>query len=375
MSTRRDLQHLLNDDQTVAALVRLYDRTARQIVNELAQGISRPGAIRATQLIARINVLLGRLDPVKAGQLKRWIARQIPKAYVLGDVAASAELRKILLAAGVDPTSIARGFVAINNEAMRGIVAAMNLTLTGRLESMRDFIGTTIRTTQRTLAQNEAMRAITSRGLLTGSSGRQVSDDIARMLVGRPDQATRARLRALGFRNDLLDDFSVIADHKLITVGGRRFRVRSYADLVARTQMREAHTTGTLVRLRQNDVDHVRISRHRQAELDVCTPFAGKVFYIGPSGGDSQGFRSLREIPNGGPPFHPNCIHVPIPFVVEFKGEEAIANAQASSQAVPLRFMGKSPKEVDALLAEMNEAQLEESFSEGVADVKAGKAA
>lgn len=307
MSTRRDLQHLLNDDQTVANLVRLYDKTARQIVKDMAKGISASGFSRATALIARINILIDRLDPRKASTLKRWIAQNIPKAYVLGDMAATAELRKILIAANRNPASIVRGFGAINDASMRGVIASMDLTAARAAETMRDLIGTTIRTTQRTLFQNEAMRAITSKGLLTGASGKEVSDDLARMLVGKPDRATRARLRALGFSNDLLEDFSVIADHKMITVGGRRFNVRSYADLVARTQMREAHTTGTLVRLSQNNVDHVKISRHRQAELDVCTPFAGKVFYIGPTDEDSGGFRSLRELPNGGPPFHPNA--------------------------------------------------------------------
>ncbi len=375
MSTRRDLQALLNDDQTVAALVRLYDRTARQIVNELAEGISQPGARRVTRLLARINILLARLDPAKVGQLRRWVRRQIPKAYVLGDVGATFELRKVLRAAGRDPASVVSARVALNERSLRGVVSAMNVTLKGRMEEMRRLIGFRIRETQRTLTENAAMREITKGGLLRGRAGKQVSDDIKRMLIGTPDRVTTNRLKSLGFTGEALEDFRNFADHKFIQVGLRRFRVASYADLVARTQMREAHTTGTLIRLQQNNVDFVMISRNLAQEIDVCTPFAGKVFYIGPSDGDSRGFRSLREITNGGPPFHPNCKHVVLPFVVEFKGEEAIANAQASSQALPRRFLGKTPREVDALIKEMSQAERQEAFAEGVADVKPAKAA
>lgn len=375
MSTRRDLQALLNDDQTVAALVRLYDRTARQIVNELARGISQVGARRATALLSKINAMLARLDPGKQGQLRRWISTRIPRAYVLGDEAASFELRKILRAAGRDPASVRDAFVALNNDEMRGVAAAMRLRTKDALESIRDLIGTTIRETQRTFRENAAIRDITSGGFLRGRTGKQISDDLAEMLIGTPDRATTARLRALGFTGDALTDFRNLAEHKMIQVGGRNFRVSSYADLVARTQLREAHTSATLIRLQQNEVDFVRISRHNQAELDVCTPFAGKVFYIGPSDGDSGGFRSLREIPNGGPPFHPNCIHVPLPFVMEFKGEEAIENAQQSSQALPRRFLGKTPKEVDALIGQMSEAERKEAFAEGIADLESANAA
>ena len=146
--------------------------------------------------------------------------------------------------------------------------------------------------------------------------------------------------------------------------------VRSYANLVARTQVAEAHRVGTLTRLKQNRVNHVKISQHVQQKLDECTPFAGKVFFIG-DGVDPLGFPRLTSIPNGGPPFHPNCKHVIIPFVVAFKSGANIAEAQASSAQIPRALQGKTGSEVREQVAAMSDAQLKQIAAEGFSDVAA----
>ena len=53
--------------------------------------------------------------------------------------------------------------------------------------------------------------------------------------------------------------FERVARGKMIRVGKRTFSVRSYSDLVARTQMREISKVATLTRLNQNGVHHVQI--------------------------------------------------------------------------------------------------------------------
>lgn len=366
MAASRDITSLLASATTKAELIRLYERTIRQIIQDMAKGISAPGGERVRQLLARINEQLIALDPTKASSMRRWIKKNIPRAFVLGDRNASAELRKQLLIALEDPTSVVRGWTIVNATQMATVVNAMEITTKAAVESIRRDLQFVVRRTQLTLSQNEAMRRITVDGLLRGRTGQQVRDDLAAMLLkDRVPREVRERLKAIGFRSDMFARFERIARQQLITAGSRTFTVGSYADLVARTQMREAHTVGTLARLQQNGINHVRITSPPQKDKDECTPWAGKVFYVGPLTKDPAGFRPLRQVPNGGPPFHPNCRHVITPYVIRLRGDQEVETRRASSAGIPRRFMGKDAGEVRKLVAEMPEEEISRLFSEG----------
>lgn len=370
MTQARDILVATNAADGSAELVRVYERVLTQIIRDLSLGITRPSARRTAELIAAINIRLAQLDPRAQTRIAVWIAREVQGAYILGDKGASRELRKLLVQAAQDPTSIKRSFVAINQRQMQGLVDAMQATAKGIEKQIRREIGIAIRRTQATIKKSAAIRRITVDAFVRGRTGQQVSDDIAAMLLGKKvDPEVKERLRSLGFRANDFDRFERIARGQLIQVGGRRFTVRSYSDLVARTQMREAHTVGTLARLKQNGVQHVKISRHRQKVRDICTPYAGKIFYVGSSKTDPAGFRPLRGVINGGPPFHPNCRHVIIPWVITLHTDKAVEAAQASSKAIPARFLGKGPKEVRELVASMSDSELKKAFAEGFGDV------
>lgn len=370
MTQARDILVATNAADGPAELVRVYERALEQIVKELSFGISRATGRRATELIAEINRRLAELNPRGQTRVAAWIKREVRGAYILGDRGASRELRKLLVQAGQDPTSITRSFVAINQTQMQGLVDSMRATAKGIQELMREDIGFAIRRTQVKIRQNAALRKITVDAFVRGPTGQQTSDDIAAMLLGKKvSPELKERLRGIGFRAVDFDRFERIARGQIIQAGKRRFTVRSYSNLVARTQMREAHTAGTLTRLRQNGVQHVKISRHPQKVRDVCTPFAGKVFYVGSSKTDPAGFRPLRGVVNGGPPFHPNCNHVLIPWVITLHTDKAVEAAQASSKAVPRRFLGKDAKEVREMVASMSDAELKRAFAEGFSDV------
>ena len=62
---------------------------------------------------------------------------------------------------------------------------------------------------------------------------------------------------------------------------------------MADTQLAEAAKVGTIARLQKNQVNHVKISTHKQKVTDECTPFAGQDFYIGPEPQDPLGFPKL----------------------------------------------------------------------------------
>ena len=221
--------------------------------------------------------------------------------------------------------------------------------------------GLTVRRTQLVFQQDAGIREQVVGGIIRGSSGREISDDIARLILeGKSNPEGLKRLRENGFQNDLIDLYGRLSKGEMVKVGARNFSVRSYANLTARTMLREAHKVGTVVRLQQNGVDHVQISKHAQEKPDVCTAFAGRVYYVGPEAEDPLGFPPLKSITNGGPPFHPNCAHVTQPYVAVLKSQTNVGAAREESDLLPRRFFGKTAAEVTELVEALDEAALRE---------------
>lgn len=94
---------------------------------------------------------------------------------------------------------------------------------------------------------------------------------------------------------------ALIEDDEFIEINGRMYRMRKYAELVARTTMREAQTAATESLCHQYDNDLVVISSHG-CDCDICEPYEGNVYSLS---GRSMKYPLLEKKP----PFHPNCKH------------------------------------------------------------------
>lgn len=375
MAASRELQAFLASDGVVAALDRHYARVLERILRELAAGISRPGASRARDLIVLIRELVAQIDPKKDSFVRRWIRERLPQAFILGDKSAVRQVREDLEKASSEDRArfgdLNRAFTAVNTTALRAIVAAMEDRLVDVARQVLTTASLAIRRTQLTLQQDAAVREAVTGGIIRGAVGREISDDIARIiLTGTAGPDALRRLRERGFHSDSIELYKRLSEGQLIKVGDRNFNVRAYANLVARTMPREAHRIGTVVRLQQNGIDHVRISRHQQTKTDECTPFAGRVFYIGPLPEDPLGFPSLKTTTNGGPPWHPHCIHVAEPFVVAVKSEALVAAARRDADLLPRRFLSKTAAEVRDLVHAMSEEELRAIAPKGMGDIK-----
>jgi len=339
MADTREILGLLNNAATVAALERYYERTLQRILIELAQGVSRPGAARATELVATLRDLIRGLDPRRAGFVRNWIREWIPKAYILGDESATAQLRRQLEAATSDRAdafgAIRTGWTAVNQTALAAMVAQVDSTLRNVAMQMEAVLGLAVRRTQLVFFQDAAIRESVVSGIIRGAAGRRLSDDIASIILKGGTPAEIERLRQAGFQPDLIDLYKRLSQGQMVTVGARTFDVRQYANLVARTMLADVANKGNVVRLQQNGVDHVRISNPpRVGDPDVCTVFAGRVFYVG-TGEDPLGFPALRSIPNGGPPFHPHCRHGLQAFVVSLKNPTDVEAALKDTRLIP----------------------------------------
>jgi hypothetical protein len=96
----------------------------------------------------------------------------------------------------------------------------------------------------------------------------------------------------------------------------RKYDPAAYAEMVARSRMREAQSAATINTCVEHGVDYIRVSDHGDTDPE-CNQYAGRVFSIS---GTSKipGVQPLAKYP----PFHPNCIHTITPFI---PGEEGTA--------------------------------------------------
>lgn len=99
-------------------------------------------------------------------------------------------------------------------------------------------------------------------------------------------------------RSKLLDQ---IGGGDFIKINGKNYNLKSYAELVARTRMRESQTEAVKELCEAFDNDLVEIPRHDNPCPEICAEYQGHVYSI------SGKHPSYPELPDGGPPWHPNC--------------------------------------------------------------------
>jgi len=83
-------------------------------------------------------------------------------------------------------------------------------------------------------------------------------------------------------------------------------------------------TQGTINRLREHGIQLAQVSAHHAT--DFCIYYENVIVSIGP---DPHPLYPPISAINGGPPFHPNCVHVLTPFV------ERLATEVERKQGVP----------------------------------------
>lgn len=113
-------------------------------------------------------------------------------------------------------------------------------------------------------------------------------------------------------KSDLLISFQQrFGNGQFLDINGRQYDIKSYVDLLARTRIREAQREANRSLVRSNGLDLIKISSHGTLTR-ICQPHEGKIYSVS---GLSRKYPPASELPNGGPPFHPNCLHSEIPYV------------------------------------------------------------
>lgn len=231
---------------------------------------------------------------------ERWMNYEIPPMFQRGATFAEERLRLL----GITPVSSL--FVQPHAGAIAVVVDAMRRNIN---EGIRLYEGSLLnfvsRMKQATPEKRAVLREI-AQGITLGESRTLVSSRIEERLAAR----------AVG---------------GWIKVGEKNLKLNTYAELLARTQMRVAHSRGTETRLVSNGIEYVMISLHG-SKCDICAPLEGKVFCIGKSDGV---YPPLSILPNEGCPLHPNCLHVELPFIVELANKQEIGESKFDSDTFP----------------------------------------
>jgi len=93
---------------------------------------------------------------------------------------------------------------------------------------------------------------------------------------------------------------------------------------------------GTINRLREHGIQLAQVSAHNAA--DFCIYYKNAILSIG--GEPHPVYPSISAI-NGGPPFHPDCVHVLTPFVERLASKE-----ERRGGFLHPEFLHKSPAEL-----------------------------
>ncbi len=119
-------------------------------------------------------------------------------------------------------------------------------------------------------------------------------------------QLTRERVLAGAERGEapeeIAEDLKESGIKGFTDKAGRKWKLTTYAKMVATTVEAEARTEGTINTLTENGLDLVRVSKHPHP-TDICSKYEARIFSIS---GAHPDYPLLRERP----PFHPNCLHV-----------------------------------------------------------------
>lgn len=284
-------------EREVERLTNLYGGRQSRITNLLAKiDLSDFRRKQTEDLLREIRAEIRFLE----AQSAEWSERSVEKAYNNG--VKHSEERLILL--GIVSAVAADAMI---HKTSRDVLTEQTTTdLLSVTRSMELNIERFIRRSQLSLRQDQEITRLIREGIIEGQTRRETSDAILRSLRKQ------------------------IGDEKYITINGRNFQPKKYAELLARTRTREITTAGAMNTALQYGMDLMQMSAHASS-CPECLPFQGKIYSIS---GNHPNFPPLRR-PT---PLHPFCEHIMTPVsetALRVRGElDALINFSNSKDTI-----------------------------------------
>ena len=140
----------------------------------------------------------------------------------------------------------------------------------------------------------------------TRAAVRQVTADLMRSKVASGINGTQSLQQAL--TKGLRDKLGSAADTAIVDAAGRRWKLKTYTEMLARTKMMEAHKEATVNEALGRDVMYGVISRH--GATDACAKWEGRVVAL--MHGAPGNYPHIDDLPRK-EIFHPCCKHLVTP--------------------------------------------------------------
>lgn len=261
-------------DRRTKRLAVAYRRAIRKIQRELrALDVVDLSQANARAALAEVSRILAELNEESA----EWVETNIPLAARQGVVRTIVALE---VAADVKEAESIVRFNRLNREMVASAVADTQADLLAITQNVERRVRVAVRQ-----ATAEAMQA----NMAAGINGRR----------------TISREVAEGIRKRLGD----AADGAIIDRAGRRWRVETYSEMVARTKMMQTHMDASTNEALDRGVLYGRISSH--GATDACSEYEGAIVRL-TAEGDPR-YPTVDELRDTKKIFHPNCKHIVSP--------------------------------------------------------------
>jgi len=313
--------------EALAELFRVAAKELRQLERQMRANTYRRAYLKAR--IAEAQRIIDSLISIRTGSMTGtvvdWARVSIPPTYQFGAGLAVRDLQ-------VQMVAVTAGAPTIH---VRAVDALIDRFLTNSTQIVIKMQANVLRTVRVVLEQSGFGPEI-AQGIIGGLPRRTVSKQLATALR----KAASVPLPA-----------SKPADFTHVEINGRFFPVETWAEMHARTELARASTAGTRVMTVVNGVRHVQITSHAH-EPCICTPFEGRIYAL--EQGDPD-FSWIGDVPNGGCPMHPNCVHREAPAVIAFLQERGEIEGRTR---IPEAFVGLDASELARIVRE-NRDQLQ----------------
>lgn len=263
----------------VRELARIYGVVEREIAKEMASvDIGDYRELKAIKTQGRIEGLVKMLNRAAI----KWSNEAVPEAYEKGYAVSKTRLQIL---------GIQRNEEFGNKTHNQAIEYQVNETMSILIKA------------NQSIKLNVATFLYLARQAVRGLSQFQAFDMRDEELI---DELLGDALRegeTRGFASKIVREYFAerFGDAKFITINGRDYNLRKYADLVAKTRLRVVQTEAVLNACKEFDNDLVQVSDHG-CDCLICLEYEGNVYSL-------SGRSSTYPYLDSYPPWHPRCQH------------------------------------------------------------------
>ena len=257
-------------DYDVRRLIRVYERALRDIQAEL-YSLLLTDFERAQLLAVEANIRAILQDLRKYGN--DWVRQTMTKAAREG---VAATIYALYLADTFEEALKIARFNSVNRAFVNAIIA----------DTQADLLAVT---------QNVERR--------TRSAVRQVVAEVMREKAAAGVNSIQSIQQTI--TRNLRAKLGSAADSAIVDAAGRRWKLRTYTEMVARTKTMEAHVESSVNEAIDRGVQFAVVSRH-VGTCPKCAPWEGRVLAL--SAANDQGFPTIEQARANGL-FHPMCRH------------------------------------------------------------------